>query len=64
MSRVVYNKTTGLCICVPMSSKIKNYPFEVPIILKELSVILSDQVKSVDYRARNMAFFHKFSSLH
>lgn len=59
LSPVIYNKASGLCLCVPITSKIKGYPFEVPIMLKEPSVILSDQIKSVDYRARNMAFIQR-----
>ncbi len=59
LSPAVYNKASGLCLCVPITSKIKDYPFEVPIMLKEPSVILSDQIKSMDYQARNMAFIQK-----
>lgn len=59
LSPTIYNKASGLCLCVPITSKIKAYPFEVTITLKEKSVILSDQIKSMDYRARNMTFIQK-----
>jgi mRNA interferase MazF len=35
-----------------MSTQVKNYPFEVRISTDTPSVVLSDQVKSVDWRAR------------
>jgi mRNA interferase MazF len=53
-----YNSKTGLAIFCPVTSQIKGYPFEV--ILPEGSpvsgAILSDQVKSLDWRARNVEF--------
>ena len=39
-------------ICCPMTSHIKGYPFEVVITDNPPSVVLADQVKSVDWRAR------------
>jgi len=50
-----YNRKTGMAILCPLTSQIKGYPFEV-LIPPELPVagaILSDQVKSLDWRARN-----------
>ena len=50
-----YNGKTGLAIFCPITNQIKGYPFEV-LIPKGLPVagaILSDQVKSLDWRARN-----------
>lgn len=43
---------------VPITSRIKGYRFEValPDALGTRGVILSDQVKSFDWRARNAAF--------
>jgi len=44
-----------LALLCPITSQIKGYPFEVPIPdgLPVSGVILSDQVKSLDWRARN-----------
>ena len=39
-------------ICVPMTTRIKGYPFEVPIHGETPSVALADHIKSVDWRAR------------
>ena len=50
-----YNGKTGLAILCPITSQIKGYPFEVliPPGLPVAGAILSDQVKSLDWRARN-----------
>jgi mRNA interferase MazF len=50
-----YNVKTGLAIFCPVTSQIKNYPFEVllPAGLPVVGAILSDQVKSLDWRALN-----------
>jgi mRNA interferase MazF len=39
-------------ICCPMTTQIKNYPFEVVISGATPSVVLVDQVKSLDWRLR------------
>jgi mRNA interferase MazF len=50
-----YNGKIGLAIFCPITSQIKGYPFEVliPEGLPVAGAILSDQVKSLDWRARN-----------
>ncbi|MFH1805416.1 MAG: endoribonuclease MazF [Pseudomonadota bacterium] len=48
-----YNGKTGLMLCCPMTTRIKSYPFEVAISGDRNSVVLADQVKSLDWRARN-----------
>ena len=47
-----YNAARGMMICCPMTSKIKGYPFEVIVSPEPPSVVLADQLKSVDWRAR------------
>jgi mRNA interferase MazF len=53
-----YNRKVGLAIFCPVTSQIKKYPFEVviPINLKIKGVVLSDQVKSLDWKARKAEF--------
>lgn len=51
-----YNQQTDLLICCPLTTKIKGYPFEVNIAGKPQNVALSDQVKSLDWRARKAEF--------
>jgi mRNA interferase MazF len=50
-----YNRKTRLAIFCPVTNQIKGYPFEVliPGGLSVTGAILSDQVKSLDWRARN-----------
>jgi len=54
VSPLGYNKKVGLALLCPITSQIKGYPFEVmiPRGLKLTGVVLSDQVKSLDWRAR------------
>ena len=40
-------------ICCPLTTQIKNYPFEVLIAGTPQNVVLADQFKSLDWRARN-----------
>lgn len=50
-----YNGKVGLAILCPVTSQVKGYPFEVPVPsgLNVRGVILADQVKSLDWRARD-----------
>jgi mRNA interferase MazF len=52
LSPAAYNDKTGLMICCPMTTRIKSYPFEVPLQGDRPSVVLADQIKSIDWRAR------------
>ncbi len=52
VSPAAYNDKTSLMICCPMTTQIKNYPFEVLIAGTPPSAVLSDQVKSLDWRIR------------
>ncbi len=47
-----YNRKTSLCVLCPLTSRIKGYPFEVQVAEDEPSVVLADQVKSLDWRVR------------
>jgi len=50
-----YNRRVGLALMCPITSQIKGYPFEVelPQGMKTQGAILCDQIKSLDWRARN-----------
>ena len=52
LSPVAYNSKTSLMLCCPMTTQIKNYPFEVVIAGPSPSAVLADQVKSLDWRKR------------
>ncbi|GGN55693.1 type II toxin-antitoxin system PemK/MazF family toxin [Oceanobacillus indicireducens] len=50
-----------LAVVCPITSQIKNYPFEVkiPDDLKINGVILTDQLRSLDWRLRNLKIVDK-----
>ena len=52
LSPAAYNASTSLMVCCPMTTQIKNYPFEVVIVGRSPSAVLADQVKSLDWRKR------------
>lgn len=58
-----YNQKTGLAIFCPITSKIKGYPFEIAISTDGpgnlRGAILADQVKSLDWKAREARFIGK-----
>ena len=49
LSPASYNSRTSLMLCCPMTTQIKNYIFEVPVAGERPSVVLADQVKSLDW---------------
>ena len=62
LSSKLYNQKTGMMIAVPITSKIKQYPFEIEIKTKKLNgAILVDQIRNLDWRARDTAFIEKSS---
>lgn len=61
ISPATYNGKTGLMLCCPVTSKIKGYPFEVVVKGIKPNVALSDQVKSLDWRARGATLKGKVS---
>jgi mRNA interferase MazF len=49
-----YNGKTGLMVCCPMSTSVKGHPFEVLTTMDGTEgVVLSDQVKSLDWKIRH-----------
>lgn len=58
LSPEAYNRKVGLALFCPITSHVKGYPFEVhvPPGYAVSGVVLSDQVKSLDWRARRADF--------
>ena len=58
-----YNRKVGLALFCPITARVKGYPFEVPLPDegKAGGAILSDQLKSLDWRARKAARFDRAS---
>jgi mRNA interferase MazF len=54
LSPAAYNGKVGLAILCPITSQVKGYPFDVQIPegLPVEGVVLADQAKSLDWRAR------------
>lgn len=54
LSPRAYNAKTSLMLACPVTSQVKGYPFEVliPPGARIQGVILADQVRSLDWRAR------------
>ena len=54
ISPASYNAKTGLMVCCPVSTQVKGHPFEVVFEIDGIvSAVLSDQVKSLDWKIRN-----------
>lgn len=49
-----YNRTAGLAVVCPITSKAKGYPFETPLPagLSIQGVVLGDHLRSLDWRMR------------
>jgi len=55
-----YNEKSELALFCPITSKEKGYPFEVKIKGNKVEgVVLSDQIKSLDYIERNAKYIEK-----
>jgi len=60
ISPIGYNEKVGLGLFCPITSKEKGYPFEVMIRNKKIEgVVLSDQIKSLDWDKREIEFIIK-----
>ncbi len=58
VSPAAYNRKVGLALFCPVTSQVKGYPFEVAVPDGHgiHGVILSDQLKSLDWSARHARF--------
>ena len=56
VSNDLFNKHTGLCIACPVTNSRRDYPFHVsiPDDCDVSGVVMVEQVKSIDFRARNV----------
>lgn len=57
VSSKLYNERSDLALMCPITSQEKTYAFEVPIRIEKIrGVILTDQLRSIDWRARRVTF--------
>jgi mRNA interferase MazF len=63
ISPMAYNAKVGLALFCPVTSRVKGYPFEValPEGIGVLGVVLADQLKSLDWRARKAKLIERAS---
>lgn len=56
VSNDLFNRHTGLCIACPVTNARRDYPFHVTIPdgCAVTGVVMVEQVKSIDFRARNV----------
>jgi mRNA interferase MazF len=55
-----YNRSSGLAVVCPLTSKRKPYPFALPVTIDKVEgAVLVDHLKSMDWTARNAAFHSK-----
>ena len=60
LSPAAYNGKVGLAVLCPITSQSKGYPFEVAISTRKLTgFVLSDQVKSLDWRVRQVEMIER-----
>jgi mRNA interferase MazF len=61
ISPKAYNRKVGLGLFCPITTRVKGYPFEVafPPGAKTEGVVLSDQIKGLDWRARDARRFDR-----
>ena len=61
LSPAKYNNLSSLALMCPITNQSKGYPFEVRLADEMITsgVILSDQVKSFDWRSRRVKFVEK-----
>lgn len=64
LSPKAYNGKVGLALFCPVTSRIKGYPFEVQLPDESAvsGVVLSDQLKSLDWRSRKVKFIERAPS--
>ena len=57
VSPAAYNRASSLALFCPITSRVKGYPFEIvlPSGLAVSGVVLADQVRSLDWKARSAA---------
>jgi len=62
VSPQTYNLKTGLALFMPITSQIKGYPFECLVESPDIKgVILCDQMRSLDWKARKALYITKIS---
>ena len=61
ISNYLFNQATGLAIACPITNTDRKIPFHLPVPSTSslTGLVMVEQVKSIDYRARNARFVEK-----
>ena len=60
ISNETFNKHVGLAIVCPITNRDRNFPFHIALKSDKLTgFIMTEQVKSIDYRARKVKLVEK-----
>ena len=64
LSEQAFNKTIGLALVAPITSRVRGHGFEVPISdsSKINGVVLCQQLKTIDFEERGLQFVEQASS--
>jgi mRNA interferase MazF len=55
-----YNRASGLALVCPLTTKVKPYPFALPVTVGDVEgAVLVDQLKSMDWAGRDAEFHSK-----
>jgi mRNA interferase MazF len=58
-----YNRASGLVVVCPLTRTRKPYPFALPVVVDQVEgAVLVDRLKSMDWKARAVAFHSKAES--
>ncbi|MBV8197162.1 MAG: type II toxin-antitoxin system PemK/MazF family toxin, partial [Candidatus Eremiobacteraeota bacterium] len=62
LTRATYNEKASLAVGCPVTARRKGYPFEVPLAGRRATgVVLADQIKSIDWQARDAKLIERVS---
>ena len=60
VSNKVFNQHLGLAFACPITNTKRDFPFHIEVVSENISgFIMTEQLKSIDYNARNIKFIEK-----
>jgi mRNA interferase MazF len=60
VSNKVFNQHLGLAFACPITNTKRDFPFHIEVLSENMSgFIMTEQLKSIDYNARNIKFIEK-----
>jgi mRNA interferase MazF len=65
ISPIQYNRMASLVLVCPITNKVKGLSFEVPLVegMQTKGVVLADQIKTLDWKARKVKFVESVSQV-